>query len=231
MTALAAVWALAGWLAAAVMLRRAAGRAELVARASHELRGPLTAAMLALDGLRGDRAAAVEAQLRRARLALDDLAAAPRGASAPDRPELVALPALLAQIELAWRPAALAQGRELSVAPATAGTYLIADRTRLAQAVGNLIANALEHGAGPIAVRARVVGGRVRLEVRDEGDGLRSPLADVAARRRNGRGRGLAIAAGIARRHGGRLTAAPSTAGAALVLDLPAAAATAEAQR
>jgi signal transduction histidine kinase len=222
MTAVAAAWALAGWLAVAVVLRRSAGRAELVARASHELRGPLTAAMLALDGLRGDRAAAVEAQLRRARLALDDLAAAPRGASAPDRLEVVALPALLAQLELAWRPAALAAGRELRVAPARAGTYLLADRTRLAQAVGNLIANALEHGAGPIDVRARLLDGRVRLEVRDAGGGLPGPVSGVGSRRPRGpRGRGLAIAAGIAARHGGRLTCAPSTAGAALVLDLP----------
>ena len=69
-----------------------------------------------------------------------------------------------------------------------------------------------------------MLGGRVRLEVRDDGSGLPAPVADIAARPGGGRGRrgrGIAIAAGIAERHGGRLTAAPSAAGAALVLDLP----------
>jgi signal transduction histidine kinase len=38
---------------------------------------------------------------------------------------------------------------------------------------------------------------------------------------RGERGRGLAIADDIARRHGGRLTTAPSAGGAALALELP----------
>jgi signal transduction histidine kinase len=224
MTMFALAWALVGWLCAALLVRQAAARAELVARASHELRGPLTAAMLALHDAPGVRAAAVEAQLHRARLALDDLLAAPRGDRAPDRLEPVALSTLTSQVERAWRPAAAAQGRDLRVAPAPAGVVVLADGTRLAQAVGNLIANALEHGAGPVEVRARVVAGRARLEVRDAGPGLTAPVAQIAARPRRGRhrrGRGIAIAAEIAARHGGRLTAAPATAGAALVLDLP----------
>ena len=52
MTALALAWAVAGWLCAGLLVRRAGTRAELVARASHELRGPLTAALLALHGER-----------------------------------------------------------------------------------------------------------------------------------------------------------------------------------
>jgi signal transduction histidine kinase len=213
------VSAMTGWLCAGLLWRRAAVRAELVARASHEVRGPLTAALLAA----GD-AAAVEAQLQRARLALDDLLAARRGGHAPDAHEPLALSALMAQVALSWRPAAAAQGRVLHVETAASGAYVLADRTRLAQAVGNLIANALEHGDGAIEVRARARGSRVRLEVHDRGDGLRSPVAQIAARPRAGRGRrgrGLAIAAEIAKRHGGCLTSAPSPRGAALVLDLP----------
>src|SRR3954451_8448504 len=96
----AAVWA---WAVAAAAMTVAAlawrelrrGR-ELVARACHELRGPLTAAHLAphagarhADAGAGDRLAAIELELRRAGLALDDLAAARAGRRAGDRDEIV----------------------------------------------------------------------------------------------------------------------------------------------
>ena len=61
------------------------GRRELVlaARARHEVRGPLCTAQLALDGLEPSaRVTAIGMELRRAALALDDLAAPPRRGSA-----------------------------------------------------------------------------------------------------------------------------------------------------
>jgi signal transduction histidine kinase len=67
-----------------------------------------------------------------------------------------------------------------------------------------------------------VLPGRVRVEVHDAGPGLPAPVGElIRGRRRRPRGRGLAIAAGIAERHGGRLAAAPSADGACLVLELP----------
>jgi signal transduction histidine kinase len=99
------------------------------------------------------------------------------------------------------------------------------DRVRLAQAVGNLLANALEHGAGTVEVGARSASGRVRIEVSDEGDGLPAPVAELTSRARGGigrRGRGLAIASDIVARHGGRLVSAPSAGGARLAIELPA---------
>ena len=98
------------------------------------------------------------------------------------------------------------------------------DRARLAQATGNLIANAIEHGGGAIELRGRAAGGSVRIDVIDDGAGLPAPVADLARRARGGRGargRGLAIASSIARDHGGRLAGAPSQRGARLVLELP----------
>jgi signal transduction histidine kinase len=96
---------------------------------------------------------------------------------------------------------------------------------RLAQAVGNLVANAIEHGGSRVELRAAAAGGRVRVEVRDDGPGLPAPIPVLIRRARGGRGRrgrGLAIAADVAARHGGRLGSAPASTGACLVLELPA---------
>lgn len=215
-------WALliGGWASSLLLLARLAGVREATARASHELRGPLTAASLALHGLESaERAASIGAQLERAGRALDDLAGPVR-----DRPEPLAAAALFAALAEAWRPVAVARGRSLRMTPAPAGLTVWGDRIRIAQAAGNLVANALEHGAGTIHVRSRVSKGHLRIEVSDEGPGLAAPVARLARRPRGGlgaRGRGLAIAAQIAERHGGRLSAAPSERGAAVVLELP----------
>ncbi len=198
----------------------------LVAQASHELRGPLFAARLGLHGLEPTaRVAAIDLELRRAALALDDLAAAPRGRRAAERPGAVELGELLGESREAWRAQARANGIDLEVEPAAGPVVVHGDRLRLAQACANLVANAIEHGGGEVCVRTRAPGdGHARIEVTDAGPGLPAPVADLiaAARgRRARRGHGLALAAGIAERHGGRLTTAPSPRGARLVLELP----------
>lgn len=227
MTALLATgWAvaLACALVAASGVHRARRVGLLAAHASHEVRGPLTAAQLALDGLtlRGEvdarRTLPLELQLRRARLALDDLTLAPTGTRAPDRPQPVALAGLAAELAATWRPVAAAAGRELAVVPeARSSGTVVADPTRLAQATGNLLANALEHGDGPVRLHVVAAAGRARIEVADDGPGLPRPLAELVATPRGEHGHGLAITAAIARRHGGRLTADAG----ALTIELP----------
>jgi len=226
--------AYAGWTAAlcagcgmTLLQQRLARHAELVADAGHELRGPLCAARLGLHGLDdAERAAAVDLELRRAALALEDLVEAGRGRRARERSELVDVGALLDDVAEAWRPLAVAFGVSLAVEPLRGRALVRADPVRLAQACGNLVANAVEHGASPVRVRGRVLAGRVRVEVTDAGPGLPMPVSRLVGRRRRRgapRGRGLAIAARIAERHGGRLAAAPSARGACLVLELPSA--------
>lgn len=231
------VLALTGWLvaaagaaAAAAARRESARRAELVARACHEVRGPLQAARLGLHllgqpGARaGARVAAIEGELRRAGLALEDLHAARAGARARDRLEPVDVAALVRDAAAAWEPAARAAGAALRLDPSGAGAVVRGDRLRLAQAFDNLLGNAIEHGGRTIDVVARSDARRVRIEVSDDGPGLPAPVPDLARRARAGRGRrgrGLAIAADIAARHGGRLSSAPSPRGARLALDLP----------
>lgn len=222
-------WLLALGLAAlaATLERRGRARAELVARACHELRGPLTAAGLALHsaGRRRDappqRLAAVALQLRRTELALADLALAPCGGRARDRLEPIAVAELLAAEAAAWSEVARAHGCELRLMTPVPAVLVRADSRRLSQVAGNLIANALEHGAGTVRLGARVQGNRVRIEVADDGPGLAAPIPALS-RPRGARGRGLAIAADAAARCGGTLRSAPARRGARLVLELPA---------
>jgi signal transduction histidine kinase len=231
--------AIAGWLAALgvaaawrVVLAR---RMELVARACHELRGPLTAAQLALHlatcGAPSSAArapsrsvlSAIDLELSRAGLALADLTAAQRGARAGDRIETFALAPLLFDAAAAWRPKAWEKGTRLRLDEPPQGVLLRGDRLRLAQACGNLLANAIEHGGGEVLLRARASAHTVRIEVLDDGPGLPGPVAELTRHPRGMRGHGLAIAADVAARHGGRLAAAPCERGARLVLELPAA--------
>src|SRR5436190_1803157 len=116
-------WGLAFAALGAGMLadRELARRMELVARAAHELRGPLTAARLGLHlvargrGAPADRLAAIDLELRRAGLALDDLHAARAGRRARDRFETVAVAEVLRDAVALWTPLARTRGRELSV--------------------------------------------------------------------------------------------------------------------
>ena len=216
-------------LATVAVVRASSGRRmALVAEAAHELRAPLSAALLGLQGVVADasaarRVAAVELELRRAGLALADLDAAPRGRRAPALAEPLEVRALLAEAVEGWRPLAGALGGELLFDPAGSRVIVHADRLRLTQAVGNLVLNALEHGAGPVRVRAQATRTHARIEVRDQGPGLPAPVAALAADgfHAGRRGHGLAIAARVVRRHGGRLLTAPVSAGACVVLELP----------
>jgi signal transduction histidine kinase len=229
-----------GWLVASLavfsglIVRRSSElRMEAVARACHELRGPLAAARLGLElGVRVGELSpaqlrALDLELGRASLALDDLAAVGLRVRDGSVRQEVDVAELLTDSVEAWRPSAAARGVALALEWSGVPARVWGERLRLAQATGNLIANAIEHGGGAISVRGSLASERacVRIEVVDAGPGLPAPVADLARRPRGGRGargRGLAIAATVARDHGGRLAAAPSERGARLVLELPA---------
>jgi signal transduction histidine kinase len=222
----AAGWilAFAGLVAVLVLRARQARAAVRIARACHELRGPLGAARLALAAMDGEappaRVAALDLELRRAGLALEDLG----GSRVVGREEPIAVAELLREQLAVWDLVARALGATLVVSDELPGVHVLGDRVRLAQAIGNLIVNALQHGGGRVELSARLSGAAVRIEVSDEGPGLPAGIVALAERREGAarHGHGLAVAASVARRHGGRLAPAPSARGARIGLELPA---------
>jgi signal transduction histidine kinase len=173
---------------------------ELIACAEHELRGAATALALACEVLRRDPAAGghammIEAQLDRLRAGLSDLQLARGGPGDLPAIEQTDLEALT---QAAARPWGTAFKWEGGPGPANL------DRRRFAQALGNVLANAAEHGSGDIRVTGRAHNGGVRLQVRN-------------------RGRGLTIASEAAEELGGSLRFEIVDDTAVATLDLPAA--------
>ena len=196
---------------------------RFLADASHELRAPLallqTELGLALRGARSEDellAAIRSASEQTARLSriADDLlllARAEQGQLRLNSEQVDVLDVLhdvAGRFELETRD----NGRAVSV---TDGEPLVltADRLRLEQAIGNLVDNAIRHGAGDITIHARAENGAAELHVTDEGPGFERGFIDHAferftraddAREGQGSGLGLAIVETIARAHRGK---------------------------
>jgi signal transduction histidine kinase len=117
--------------------------------------------------------------------------------------------------------AAAQRGAELRI-DVPEGLTLYADELRVEQVLGNLVDNALRHGAGPVVLAAREGG----LCVRDHGPGFGDGFLGSAferfsrgdhARAGGGSGLGLAIVAAVAQAHGGAASASNAAGGGAEV--------------
>jgi signal transduction histidine kinase len=102
-------------------------------------------------------------------------------------------------------------------------------RELLAQALGNLVDNALKYGAGTITLALDVAPGMARVSVADEGPGMPPEHRDTALRRfgrvdeargGSGAGLGLSLVTAVARLHGGTVVL-EHDAGLKVVMELP----------
>ncbi len=139
--------------------------------------------------------------------------------------EAVPLRQLLNEVSDRARSRAQLQGRTITVN--SEQTTIMADRQRLEYALGNLMDNALTHGAGDMALVGKRVGDAVTIEVRDHGAGfsdnyLAHPFVRFAPTASTGRGTGLglAIVQAITEAHGGTVSVANDD-GASVTLSLP----------
>jgi heavy metal sensor kinase len=195
---------------------------RFAADASHELRTPLALLQTELElALRRPRShEELEAALRSAaeevdrltRLAEDllVLAQADEGRLALRRSP-IAVHELLDGVGRRFAARARSEGRVLEI-EAPSDAMIIGDPLRLEQALGNLVDNALRHGAGAVHMGAEESNGENVLRVSDEGDGFPALFLPRAFERfaradeaRSGAasGLGLAIVQAVAEAHGG----------------------------
>ncbi len=221
-----AALAVSGWLAAALVglaALRLRARLEGVAGAAHELRGAATAMGLAATAMRREpgglrRVHALESEMQRLRGGLADLDAARTGRRADVERSALPLERAVRLAVAGWRPSAAQEGRRLSLRWEAGAVAVRADRRRLAQVLGNLLANAVEHGTGTVSLRGRRRGSAVVVEVLDEGPAGAGPAAAASP----DRGRGLGIAARAVEEAGGQLTVVRTPEGTTASVELPA---------
>ncbi|MDQ6811001.1 MAG: HAMP domain-containing histidine kinase [Actinomycetota bacterium] len=212
-----------------------------VADASHELRSPLAILRAELDvalvgessheELRRAVASAAEEAGRLSALAEDllMLAEADQG-SLPIRRESIDISESLERLRTRFEQPARAAGAVI-VVTAPDGLHMRADPLRLEQALGNLMDNALHHGASTVVVRAERRGRSVELQVSDDGPGFPPQFLQAAferftradrTRTSGGAGLGLSIVRSVARSHGGEAYIANRPGGGALAwLSIP----------
>ena len=216
-------------------------REQMTANVSHDLRTPLTTVLGTLEAIRSGTlpatpariAAAHDEALRLGRL-VDDLhtLALADVAELPLRVEAIRPEEVLAHVAQAFEAEAVAAGVALSLAAAPTPA-VCADRDRLVQVLGNLVANAIRHTppGGRVTLGAHREGETVALSVADTGEGIpadvlptvfeRSVRAD-ASRAGGGAGLGLSIVRSLAVAMGGTVHArSVPRSGTTMTLRLP----------
>jgi signal transduction histidine kinase len=226
--------AIAGWpvvlsLMAAVTARSVfeGRRRSALNEALHELRRPLQSLVLAADG--GAPPGSAEGSARLASLALERLEREINGGpQSGQRQEVFPLRSLAESAVARWRARASVAGGAVRLRW-LAGTVLVhGDRLALAQALDNLIVNAIEHGGPRVTVEAYAAAGRVRLTVADSGRASRpasrretpAELVERLSGRRR-RGHGLTVVRRTAAAHGGRFELRRGARGSVASLELP----------
>ncbi len=221
-----------------------ASQRAFVADASHELRTPLTVVRGQLEVLAAQEHPSeqevrrverlVQAEIARIGRLVDDLLLLARA----EQGQFLRIEPIDVRefVEEIWHATSLLADRRFELESVAAGT-LRADPDRLAQALRNLLSNAIAHTAserGLIVLRVVAVPEqRIRFVVEDDGPGIpedqrervfdRFHRTDSARDRASGgTGLGLAIVQAIATAHGGRVEAGRArTGGARMELELP----------
>lgn len=139
---------------------------------------------------------------------------------------------LAAELAEMYDPLAEEQGASLAFERPSRPVPLFGHRQLLAQAISNLVENAIRYGSSGGDIRVRVEPGerQIRIEVADRGPGIPAERRDEARRRfgrldssrsAEGAGLGLALAESIAHLHEGELVLEDNKPGLRIVLELP----------
>jgi len=192
---------------------REARRRSALNRAMHELRRPIQALVLSAGGEQGPGSHA----LRVAICALDDLDREINGAARRIELRPVDCRALVQPAVERWQGVAAATRRALTLRWRAGSASVLADPDRVAQALDNLIDNALRHGGLRVSVDAELCSTGVRIIVRDTGGAAKPTRSSSDIRH----GHGLAIVSRVAAEHGGSFRLLQTAAGVTATLELP----------
>jgi signal transduction histidine kinase len=205
-----------------------------VGRINHDLRNALSAAALASDRLSGIADPEVQRVTPKLYQAIDRAIALctqtldfVRDVKPTLRIDRFSLDGAVAEVEAEVVDAG---GEPLPVRCRGGELIVEADRSQFLRVLSNLAHNAAQAGARRIVVEASRSGGRLLIDVGDDGPGIAAAMQTELFKpfgvtgRHGGSGLGLAIAREIVRAHGGDLTLeATGPAGTVFRIDLPAA--------
>lgn len=196
--------------------QRLAALGEMAATLAHQIRTPLSAALLyasnatnpALAAIRRDELLArAIACLHNLEQLVSDMLGFARGATASDAP--VAL-ADISQAVSNSAQALVRPGQQLKVAASPENALVCGNREALVGAILNLVSNALQAGGESAAVRvdSRLDGRTAEISVADNGPGVPPGLRQrifepFFTSRADGTGLGLAVVKSVAEAHGG----------------------------
>lgn len=228
LAAIVAGWPLAATMVAVVAAQelRAGRRRSALNEALHELRRPLQAIALAGGGPIASPPV-LESSVRLAAAALERLDCEVNGGSLQRPKETLEVRPLVEAAVRRWQARASLGGGSLHLRWRAGRAVVVGDRVDLAQALDNLIVNAIEHGGPTISVDARPHKGRVRIVIVDSGSASRPPArqdapAEVIARLSGRRhGHGLSVVRQVAAAHGGRFALRRSVRGSLALFELP----------
>ena len=214
----AASFALAGGI---TTLREGRRRAALN-EAMHELRRPLQVLSLALPA-DSSMATPVDSSLQLATVALDRLDREINGDSLDEAATEVSIGELIGEAARRWRNAVTLGGGSLTVESNDDGASVAGDSFALAQALDNLLSNAIEHGGPAITMRWRCDDGLVLISVHDAGAPTVAGTASgrVGSEKGHRRGHGLRVVRRVASRHGGSFDLRRGAQGSEAILRLP----------
>ena len=219
-------WALVGALVLILVgeRRRATRKRDALNRALHELRRPL---QLLSFGSGARRLAPTTSPLELAIAALGQLDREINGGPSEPR-HAVTIRAIADAAVGRWGHRANHAGGSIVLRWRAGDAAVIADPSRIAQALDNLIANAIEHGGPNVVVDARASGSRLRISVLDDGRSSDRVLevdrrsgAWLRTNARNRHGHGLEVVRSVAAAHRGRFALQRSEQGSVAMLELP----------
>lgn len=198
-------------------LQRLSALGKMVATLAHQVRTPLSAALLYASNLASPKlseSAKIKFQqklvdrLNELERQVNDMLLMAKGRQ-DELGELIALEDVIANVMANCEPIVAKQNCTLSFTD-TSCSLMLANANALSSAINNLVMNSLEAGASEIRIVATESAEQLLLEVIDNGKGLdanmqQKVLEPFFTTKAQGTGLGLAVVQSVVRNHGGQI--------------------------